>query len=290
MTAQLIGITGATGGLGGRVAARLAAAGVPQRLIVRDASRAPQLDGAEVRVAAGYGHPEELRAALAGAHTLLLVSAGESEDRVDQHRAAVGAAADAGVQRIVYTSFVAATADSTFTLGRDHHHTEEAIRASGVAHTFLRDNLYADFIPGMVGPDGVLRGPAGKGRVAAVARDDIADAAVTVLTGSGHDGRAYDLTGPEAFTLREAAELMAEWSGRPIRFHNEDVQEAYESRMDPDIPDFILDAWVTTYLAIKKGELETVSGAVQELTGHAPIGLREVLERYPGSLDHVTGT
>jgi NAD(P)H dehydrogenase (quinone) len=287
MTAQLIGITGATGGLGGRVAARLAAAGVPQRLVVRDASRAPQLDGAEVRVAAGYGHPDELRAALAGVHTLLLVSAGESEDRVDQHRAAVGAAADAGVQRIVYTSFVAATADSTFTLGRDHHHTEEAIRASGVAHTFLRDNLYADFIPGMVGPDGVLRGPAGKGRVAAVARDDIADAAVTVLTGSGHEGRAYDLTGPEAFTLREAAELMAEWSGKPVRFHNEDVQEAYEYRMDPDIPDFILDAWVTTYLAIKKGELETVSGAVQELTGHAPIGLREVLERYPGSLDHV---
>jgi NAD(P)H dehydrogenase (quinone) len=287
MTEQLIGITGATGALGGRVAARLAAAGVRQRLIVRDASRAPELDGAEVRVAAGYGHPDELRAAFTGVQTLLLVSAAESEDRVDQHRTAVAAAADAGVERVVYTSFVAATVDSTFTLGRDHHHTEEAIRASGVAHTFLRDNLYADFVPGMVGPDGVLRGPAGKGRVAAVARDDVADAAVTVLTGGGHEGRTYDLTGPEALTLREAAGLMAEWSGKPVRFHNEDVQEAYEYRMDPDIPDFILDAWVTTYLAIKKGELETVSGAVQELTGHAPIGLSEVLERYPGSLDHV---
>ncbi|WP_354702231.1 hypothetical protein DSM112329_02586 [Paraconexibacter sp. AEG42_29] len=291
MTEQLIGVTGATGGIGGRVAARLAAAGVAQRLIVRDAARAPELDGAEVRAApGGYGAAGQFAAALEGVHTLLLVSAAEAPDRLEQHRSAVGAAAAAGVRHLVYVSFLGAAEHATFTLARDHHHTEAAIRDAGLPFTFLRDSLYLDFVPGLVGPDGVLRGPAGKGQVGAVARDDVADAAVAVLTGSGHEGRTYDLTGPEAFTLADAAELMADHSGKPIAFHNEALQEAFESRMDPEVPDFMIDAWVTTYLAIKEGEFATVSTAVKDLTGRDPVGLREILDRYPGSLDHVRST
>src|SRR4051812_4151967 len=104
--ADLIAVTGATGEVGGRVARRLAANGVAQRLLVRDASRAPQLDDAAVREFPGYHDGEAMRAALDGVHTLLLVPGAEAIDRVQQHYTAVDAAAAAGVARIVYLSFV----------------------------------------------------------------------------------------------------------------------------------------------------------------------------------------
>jgi len=114
---DLIAATGATGFVGGRVARRLAELGVGQRLVVRDPARAPELPGAEVRAASAYGPGEEMRAALEGA-TLFLVPAHESADRVSQHRTAADAAVAAGVQRIVYLSFLGAAPDSTFTLAR----------------------------------------------------------------------------------------------------------------------------------------------------------------------------
>ena len=100
-----------------------------------------------------------------------MVSASESADRVAQHVAFIDAAARAGVGHVVYISFFGAAPDATFTLARDHYATEEHLRASGMDFTFLRDNLYADFLPALVGDDGVIRGPAGRGRVAAVAQD-----------------------------------------------------------------------------------------------------------------------
>src|SRR5437588_13034322 len=160
-----LAVTGATGHVGGRVARLLSAAGVPQRLLVRDPARAPVLDRVTV-ARAEYGDPAP--EALAGIETLFMVSAAESADRVDRHRAFVDAAVAAGVGRIVYLSFYGAAPDATFTLARDHWATEEHIRASGLRHTFLRDNLYLDFMPFLVGDDGVIRGPAGDGRVAAV--------------------------------------------------------------------------------------------------------------------------
>ena len=134
--AGLIAVTGATGGLGGRVARRLAERGVRQRLVVRDPGRAPALAGTEVAtVTAGYDDADGLRRALEGAGTLFMVSASEDPDRVRLHTTVVQAAVDAGVERIVYTSFFGAAPDCTFTFGRDHWHTEELIRGSGLAPT-----------------------------------------------------------------------------------------------------------------------------------------------------------
>ncbi|HEY2637251.1 MAG TPA: NAD(P)H-binding protein, partial [Solirubrobacteraceae bacterium] len=171
MTPSPIAVTGATGGIGSRVARRLADRGVAQRLVVRDPSRLPDLPGAEVATFGGYDDPDGLTEALRGAEVALIVSATEDADRMSQHRAAVDAAVRAGVGRIVYTSFVNASPDATFTFVRDHFHTEEHIRAAGVDHTFLRDSVYLDFIPLLAGPDGAIRGPAGAGRLAPVARD-----------------------------------------------------------------------------------------------------------------------
>ncbi|KAB2808974.1 SDR family oxidoreductase [Pimelobacter simplex] len=272
-----LAVTGATGGLGGRVARALAARGVAQRLLVRDPARAPQLPGATV-ARTTYDDRGAAVAALDGVRTLLMVSAAETEDRLAEHRAFVDAAAQAGVEHVVYTSFYGAAPQATFTLARDHWFTEEHLRASGMGFTFLRDNLYLDFLPHMVGEDDVLRGPAGDGRLAAVSRDDIAASALAVLLAPGeHVGATYDLTGPEALTFAEIAAVIASHTGRPVTFHDETVDEAYASRRRWEAPPWQYDAWVSTYTAVAAGELAGVTDHVARLTGRAPTGLAAYL-------------
>jgi len=279
-TMGLIVVSGATGRLGGRVARRL---GGDLRLLVRDPARAPQVPGAEIAVAS-YDDRTALREVLRGAETVLMVSAAETPGRVAQHRNFVDAAATAGVRHLVYTSFAGASPHATFTLARDHWATEQHIRASGLEWTFLRDNLYADFLPFMAGEDGVIRGPAGDGRAAVVAQDDIGDAAIAVLREPApHAGRTYDLTGPEALTLSDAAAIIERTTGRAVRYHPETIEQAYASRRHYDAPDWQLDAWVSTYTAIAAGELATVTGDVARLTGHEATGLADLLRRGSAS-------
>jgi uncharacterized protein YbjT (DUF2867 family) len=279
MTAPL-GITGSTGLLGGRVARQLSDAGANQRLIVRDASRAPELPGAEIAVAS-YGDGAASVSALRGIGTLFMVSGSETPDRVRQHLAFIDAAVAAGVERIVYLSFYGAAPDATFTLARDHWATERQLRACGLRYVILRDNLYADFLPQMVGPDGVIRGPAADGRVAAVAQDDIADVLVAVLGDPAtHDGATYDLTGPQSLTFDEIAATLSAHRGSPVGYHSESLAEAYASRASYCAPPWQLDAWVSTYTAIAAGELAKVTSDVAELTGHPARSLAALLDRF----------
>jgi uncharacterized protein YbjT (DUF2867 family) len=285
----MIAVSGATGAIGGRVARQLADLGVKQRLIVRDASRAPALAGAEVAVAT-YSDAVALTAALQGVRTFFFVSAAEAIDRLDQHRAAVNAAVAAGVERIVYLSFLGAAEDATFTLVQQHWATEEHIAASGVRWTFLRDSMYADFLPTMAGADGVIRGPAGDGRVSFVAQDDIADAAVAVLTAeetdgvSEHDGLTYTLTGPEAVSLAEAAERLSRLAGKPYTYVEETLEEAWESRRAYGAPDWEVEGWISSYQAIAAGEVEAVTDDVWTLTGRRPASLERVFLTHPDLL------
>ena len=273
-----LAVTGSTGWLGGLVARDLAAKGVPQRVLVRDVGRAPDLDGA-LPVRAAYADRAASEAALAGVETLFMVSAAENEHRLAEHRAFVDAAAAAGVRHVVYVSFFGAAPDATFTLARDHAATEQHLGDSGMAWTFLRDNLYLEFVDQMVGEDGVIRGPAGNGRVAVVAHEDIARVATAVLLDpSAHAGETYSLTGPEALTFSEMAAVVGEVTGRDVSFHDETVEEAYASRAVYGAPDWQVDAWVSTYTAAAKGELDGVTDDVERLTGRPPLSLRAYLE------------
>ena len=270
----MLAITGATGAVGGRVARALADdMRIDLRLVVRDPSRAPDYD-TDLRVCEYADHAAAVEA-LRGAETLFMVSAAEAEDRRDQHRTFIAAAAEAGVAHIVYTSFAGAAPDATFTLGRDHWDAEEAIRASGMAYTLLRDNFYSDLLPLFADEAGVIRGPAGDGRVAAVARADVADVAATVLRSpSSHAGQTYVLTGPEALTLAEVAER----TGRT--FEDETVEEAYASRRAayPEAEQWQLDAWVSTYTAIKDGSCAEVTDDVERVSGHPARTLEQALQ------------
>jgi uncharacterized protein YbjT (DUF2867 family) len=252
----LIAVTGATGRLGGRVAAALPQA----RLLVRDPTR---VAGADV-VRSSYAEP----AGLEGVETLFMVSAAEHPARVDQHRCFLDAAAAAGVRRVVYTSFLGAAPDATFTRARDHWATEEHLRALGLPFVALRDSLYADFVPLLVS-DGALRGPAGSGRVAPVAVDDVAAAAVAALLDGSVVG-VVDLTGPELLSVAELAAHVG------VPYVEETLDEAWASRRGL-APHWEVEGWISTYLAIADGSLAVVSDGVERLTGRPPRSLAEVL-------------
>ncbi len=276
--APTLGVTGATGAVGGRVAARLAKLGYSQGLIVRDVDRAPDLLGAE---AAEVTYDDSQ------VRTFFMVPASEAYDRLRQHVAVVDAAVAAGVERIVYLSFVGAASEATFTFARDHWWTEEHVRATGIRHAFLRDNLYQDMLPAQVGDDGVIRGPAGERRVGAVACDDIADVAVAVMLNDEHDEHTYDVTGPEAISLLQVAEELSRVTGRSITYHAETIEEAYASRASYGAPEWEVEGWVTSYVAIATGEMDVVSDTVSKLTGHAPMTFADLLRKHPESYRHL---
>jgi NAD(P)H dehydrogenase (quinone) len=290
----MIALTGVTGALGGRVVRRLARdGGTPLRLVVRDAARAPGIPGAEVvENPGGYADGDGLRAALTGVDTLYLVSAAEAEDRLQQHLTAVEAAAAAGVRRMVYTSFLGARPDATFTLVRHHFATEQAIAATGVRHTFLRHSMYADFVPFFATVEAgraVIAAPAGQGRTGFVSRDDLADVAAAVLLRDDDelDGQALEITGPEALSLAEAAAVLEEVTGLPAAYREQTVDEAWATRRPSGHPDWEIEGWVTSYLAIAAGELATVTDVVPRLTGHPARTVAEHLRAHPEDWAHL---
>ena len=206
---------------------------MPQRLIVRRPARAPSLDLTEV-AAAEYGDRDAGRRALAGIRTLFpryrdrrrrtgWISTGTRSSTPPSRPAS-----RMSRLRLVLRRAARPTPRSPWpgTTGRPR---SRAIRASGLQWTFLRDNLYLDFFPAMVGADGMIHGPADDGRVAAVAQDDIADVAVAKLSATNPPilVRRYDLTGPEALTLFEVADQLAGATERVVGYIPETVEEAY---------------------------------------------------------------
>jgi NAD(P)H dehydrogenase (quinone) len=275
-----IAVTGATGHIGAAVSALLHGSGVEHRVLVRnpDSPRLQRNASVTQVCRCEYGDHDACVAALNGVDLLFMVSAAESADRLVQHRAFIDAAAEAGVGHIVYTSFLGAAADATFTLARTHGATEAHIRGAGVDFTFLRDSFYLDFTEAMVGDDGVIRGPASDGRCGFVARADVAASAATILGDpAAHRGKTYELTGPRAIDLDEVAQTISLVRGRQVSYHPETLDEAYRSRADFGAPDWQVDAWVSTYTAIASGEMSKLTDDVQRLVGRAPMGLEQYL-------------
>ena len=281
-----IAVSGATGELGGRVARELAERGVHQRLIVRDPARAPHLPGADV-AAAAYEDSEAMARALDGTSTLFLVSGHEDPDRISLHRKAIEGARLAGVERIVYTSFMGAAPNATFPYARDHCATEQAVREAGISLTSMRNALYADVVPRFVGVDGVIRAPAGHGRVAWVARADVARLGAVLLTEPGHEGQIYNVSGPHAIDLHETARILTRATRRAITYHAETLDEARASRAGH--PEWLVDAWIGSYLMLDTGEGSITSHTIEHLTGRRPMTLSEFLAAEPSSFAHLAG-
>ena len=156
----------------------------------------------------------------------------------------------------------------------------------------FRSSMYADFVPFFATvEDGraVIAAPGGGGRTSFVSRDDCAAVgAAVLLDDSGRfDGRALDVTGPEALTLAEAAAVLQEVTGRPAGYRDQTVEEAWATRRPSGHPDWEVEGWVTSYLAIAAGELATVSDVVPTVTGSPALTVAEQLRRHPEDWAHL---
>ena len=274
----MIGITGVTGKLGSYVADLVDKKGIASIHLARSPERAKVYASAEIRKMV-YANTPEVVEALKGIDVLLMVSARENPERVEEHKSFLDAAKLAGVQHIVYTSFYGADEKATFTLSRDHAQTEAYIKKLGFTYTFLRDNFYLDFFIDIALENGEIRGPAGRGRVSAVARKDTSRVAAEILLHAKKwENQTLNLTGPEEFSMEEIVALLSKETGNAITYVDESVEEAYESRKKWPAQNWEYDAWVSTYTAIKAGEQAGVSTDVEKVLGRPAMSLIDVLK------------
>jgi len=266
-------ITGATGHLGRLVVEQLLAGGVPAGDIIatgRATSTIKDLADRGVQVrAADFGDPAAVRAAVAGADRVLLVSALEPGGRVAQHRNVIDAAREAGVGLVAYTSIVNA-ATATIRLAADHQATEQLLRDSGVPYVLLRNGWYhenyTDRLPGFLA-QGAIPGSAGEGRISAAARADYAAAAVRVLTTDGHAGQAYELGSDEPFTLAQLAAEISAQSGNEVRYIDLPEGQYAKALAEHGVPELMAEMIAETDAAAAHGALHTASGDLTALTG-----------------------
>jgi uncharacterized protein YbjT (DUF2867 family) len=273
----MIVVTGATGRVGGLVARRLESGGHPMRLLARDPQRAPRINGAQVQ-AADYGKPELLAAGLQKGDRVFMVSLWIGGDtRLDLHRSFIEAAARADVAQLVYLSFVNAGPNAIFSHAREHGATEEMLRASGVPWTAIRNSMYADDIPGWFDPDGVAREPGDDARMSFSYRPELADVIAAVLTKRGHEGRIYNITTPDSASMRELAQIASKVTGEDYRYEPISDDAWIERWKAQGRPDWALEAGLTSYQALRAGELDVVSDDYEKVTDRKAATIAEVI-------------
>ena len=275
----MIAITGVTGKLGGKAAELVSKNGIAARHLARNPQKATNYDNAEIVRAAFENSPEAIKA-LKGIDTLLMVSASESPNRLQQHFDFIDAAASAGVKHIIYTSFYNANAEADFTLARDHAKTESYIKEKGFVYTFLRDNFYLDFFLDLCLENGEIRGPAGDGKVSAVARQDVSEVAAAILADPHQwENQTLNMTGPEDLSMTDIVQFVGKERGQTIPYINETIEEAYQSRKAWPAQAWEYDAWVSTYTAIKEGEQAGVSSDIERVLGRPATSLQQLMSQ-----------
>jgi uncharacterized protein YbjT (DUF2867 family) len=233
-------------------------------------------------VEADFEDAESLRKALDGVQRAFLVT--NSSERVQELQLRfVGLARESGVKHIVYLSQLHAAADSPLRFLRYHAAVEEAIRASGMSFTHLRPNLYMQgllMIGKSIATEGRFFAPAGEAKVSVVDVRDIASVAVAALTQSKHEGKTYNITGPEALTHRQMAELLSQKLDRPITFVDVPEQEFRDALRSMQMPDWQADGLIEDFGHYRRGEASGISSFVQESTGKAPRTFAEFAHDY----------
>ena len=276
----MILVTGASGTVGREVVKSLAAAGAKFKAAYR--SRPEKVPDRVESVAVDFDRPETIPPALAGIETVFLLS-----NMVEPEKRVVDAARRAGVKRIVKLS-VNGAAEEAFTFAKWHRGVEKHIEASGLAWTFLRPSGFMQNFFNYMG-DSIRKesafytatGPSGAG--AHIDARDIGAAAAVVLAGKGHEGKAYELTGPEAITYDEAARILSQAVGREIRHVAITPEQFRQGALAMGMPGPYVDALVDLDRAYAEGVLLQVTPAVKELTGRDPITFAQFAKDYADS-------
>ncbi len=241
--------------------------------------------GVEI-VPGDFDQPDTLRAALEGVERAFLLT-NSTEKAESQQLAFVQAAQAAGVKHLVKLSQLHAAADSPVRFLRYHAAVEEAIRQSGMDWTFLRPNLFMQGLlnfASMIKEKSAFAAAAGDAKVSVVDVRDIAASAVAALTGDGHAGKIYDLTGPQSLTHAEMAAQLSEAVGRPITYTDAPPEAMRAAMVGMGMPEWQADGLNEDYAHYRRGEAAAVLGGVEAATGKAPRNFQSFAHDYADAL------
>jgi len=275
-------IVGATGTVGSEVVAQLAAAGERPRALVRDADAARQRLGGQPELVAGdLDRPQTLGGAVDGAERMFLLTV-PGDRQLEQERAVIDAARHAGLRRIVRLSRLGAGERSPLRVARLHWRAEQQLKGSGLAWTILRPPMFMQNLLFMV-RDGMIYSAIRDGKIAMVDARDVAAAAVAALTSDGHIGATYNVTGPQAVGLEDAATLLSEELGTQIRFACLTPGDVRDGFLAMGIDSWLADDAATLDELLAAGHDERISDDFRKLTGCPPRTLAAFVRDFAGA-------
>ena len=283
-------VTGATGHLGSAVVNHLLkktdASNI--KILARDESKVTSLVTQGIEVSVGdYADYNTLIAAFKGIDKLYLVSGTDLANRESQQKNVINAAKDAGIKHVIYTSFQRKneTDSSPIALvSKAHLATEKAIIESGLKYTFLLDGLYADVIPFFAGEQllstKTLYFPAKDGKTSFALREDIAEASANILVDNSgkYENKALEITGYEALTWKQIADLVTIVTGEQIAYVSPDINEYRSTLIAANIPNEFVIMLSGFASAIAQGEFENVSSDLENILGRRPVSVETYLK------------
>lgn len=282
----MILVTGATGHLGQAVIEQLLtkipASGIAA--LVRNPAKAESLKAKGISIREGdYHNKAALVAAMQGVDKLLFISSSDFNDRPGQQRNVVDAAKEAGVKHIFYTSVSMKNAGNSAIgwLMADHFATEDYIKASGLTYTFLQNGLYMEVLPMFLGEKVFETGvffAAGEGKTALVSRLDLAEVAANLLTGSGHENKAYSLAGSHAYSFADVANYLSAQSGKTVAYTDAPADVFENVLKGAGLPDHVVVMSTGFAAAMKNGDFDNAGSTLEQLLGRAPRSLSEFLK------------
>jgi uncharacterized protein YbjT (DUF2867 family) len=279
----MILVIGATGTVGSEVVRQLVAVGERPRALVRDPTTARQRLGDQVELVEGdLDRPETIAAALAGVDGVFLLTT-QSSRQPEWERAVIQAAARAGVGQLVKLSVFRADEQSSLQVARQHGQAERVLAQSGLAATILRPVFFMQNLFGMV-HDGAIATAAGDGQVAMVDARDIAAVAVATLTGGGHAGKTYTLTGPEALSFDQVASILSRQTGRPLRHVRVPPDKVRVALQGRGMAAWYADDMATLHGMLAAGYEQVVTDDIHTVTGRPPRTLAQFAGDHAGVL------
>jgi len=279
----MILVIGATGTVGSEVVRQLVATGERPRALVRDPATAHQRLGDQVEQVVGdLDRPETIAAALAGVDRVFLLTT-QSSRQPEWERAVIGAAARTGVGQLVKLSVFRANEQSPLQVARQHGQAERVLAQSGLAATILRPVFFMQNLLAMV-HDGAIATAAGDGRVAMVDARDIAAVAVATLTGVGHAGKTYTLTGPQALTFYQVASVLSRQTGRPLRHVRVPPDKVRVALQGRGVAVWYADDMAKLHSMLAVGYEAVVTDDIHRVTGRPPRTLAQFAGDHAGVL------
>lgn len=279
----MILVIGATGNIGSEVTRLLVEKGAEVRVLARDKAKAVATLGTKVQVVEGdLTQPESLAQAFNGVEKLFLVTPLHL-DQVAMKSAAIQAAMAARVKHIVMSTGIGAAPDAGVEIGRWHGKSQEEVKATGIPYTFLQPTFFMQnlmMFAGTIRDQGAFYLPLGEAKVSWVDARDIALVGAAALTGAGHENKQYPITGDEAVSCAEIAQILSEVLGKTVSYVDVPLEAAKKGMLDAGMPEKLADLMNELYALGPAGHLAYVADTVKAVTGGAPRSFRQFAQDH----------